>query len=236
MNVDVVGIAVFFDALILFERVADLVPDLGPFTSQLRLTSRPRAPRAEAGVPQVQQEAGVEIRVVSICVQHVHALRHHGQCGDARLDPLLRLLAVRSIWLVEHALWDVGGDEEDVLEEVLVVLQVRRRGLQQRVALQTVLGPRCVSGRYCRLPHAAEDAVAHRVRHHVDAQRLLLLLEAGEELPEGAPGLLRVRLLVFAVLYRGTVQSHQVQLFLPAFLLVGTCPIDRHDKNSLLLR
>ena len=83
-------------------------------------------------MPLVRNDAAFQRQVAPICVQHVHALRHHGQCGDARLERMLRLLDARSVWLVEHGFRDVGGDEEDVLVEVLVVLQVRRCGLQQR--------------------------------------------------------------------------------------------------------
>eukprot|EP00964_Phaeocystis_antarctica_P075206 scaffold46374_cov66-Phaeocystis_antarctica.AAC.1 len=60
VDVAVVLLGVRF-ALILFERVADLVPDLGGFLPEAEEPGRPRAPRAEAGVPLVQQEAYVQL-------------------------------------------------------------------------------------------------------------------------------------------------------------------------------
>mmetsp|Transcript_15396 Transcript_15396/g.36425 ORF Transcript_15396/g.36425 Transcript_15396/m.36425 type:complete len:465 (-) Transcript_15396:21-1415(-) len=250
-HVDVAVVLLVVLLLILFERVADLVPDLADFPTDAEDLGRHRAVRAEAGLCLAAEEVGLQhlVRndafkakrgVFPISVQHVHALRHHSQCGDARLERVLRLLAVRSVWLVEHALRDVGGDEEDVLEEVLVVLQVLGSGLQQRLVLQTFLGPRCVAF-HSLLPHAAEDAIAHRVCHHVEAQRLLaphLLLEAGEELPEGFPGEHRV-LLVFPIAGNGPQLIPQYRNVLQhapqnASVVVRS-PVDGHDENSLRL-
>eukprot|EP00964_Phaeocystis_antarctica_P146894 scaffold113327_cov66-Phaeocystis_antarctica.AAC.4 len=232
IDVAVVLVDVRLDALILFELVADLVPDLGGFPPERlgRSTigcSRPRAPCAQAGPPlpllRIQHEAGVQRLVAPIPMQHVHALRHHRQCGDARLERVLRLLDVRSsIWLVEHALWDVGGDKEDVLEQVLVVLQVLGSSLQQRLVLQTFLVPRCVAF-HSLLSHAAEDAIAHRVRNHVEAQRLLAVLQAGEELPEGASGDLRACLV------------YVVPLPQRIFWVGLASPVDGHNENSVPL-
>eukprot|EP00964_Phaeocystis_antarctica_P160859 scaffold132786_cov63-Phaeocystis_antarctica.AAC.2 len=132
MDVAVVFIVGRCDAVIL-EQGGDLVPDVAAFPLlEDEELGRPRAPRAEAGMPLVRNDAEFQRPVVSICVQHVHALRHHSQCGDARLERVLRLLDVRSVWLVEHGFRDVGGDEEDVLEEVLVALQLGYNELRLR--------------------------------------------------------------------------------------------------------